>query len=99
MVKLQVQGGDLRAATGDLVVVPLAEGDVRAAVRRLDRRLATALGRRLGDGGFGGRAGERLVYHAERTVALLGGGCEPVTGGAWRRAGGPGRQEGGRAAG
>src|SRR5262249_22878959 len=93
MVKLQVQGGDLRAATGDLVVVPLAEGDVRAAVRRLDRRLGAALGRRLGDGGVGGRADELLVYHAERTIALLGVGCEPVTDDAWRRAGARARQE------
>src|SRR5262249_55204419 len=93
MVKLQIQGGDLRAATGDLVFVPLPEGDVRAAVRGLDRRLATALGRRLADGTFAGRTDELLVHHGERTVALLGVGREPVTDDAWRRAGARARQE------
>ncbi|HSV06845.1 MAG TPA: leucyl aminopeptidase [Candidatus Binatus sp.] len=93
MVKLQVQGGDLRAATGDLTIVPLPEGDVRSAVRRLDRRLATALGRRVGEGAFGGRTDELLVYHAERAIVLLGVGREPVTDDAWRRAGARARQE------
>ena len=93
MVKLQVQRGDLRAAPGELVLVPLPEGDVRGAVRRLDRRLATALGRRLGDGAFRGRTDEMLVHHGERAIAFLGVGQAPVADDAWRRAGARGRQE------
>jgi len=93
MVKLQVQRGDLRAVRGDLVFVPLPEGDVRAAVRRLDRRLATALARRLGAGAFRGRTDELLVHHGERTTAFLGIGRAPVADDAWRRAGARARQE------
>ena len=93
MVKLQVQRGDLRAVRGDLVFVPFPEGDVRAAVRRLDRRLATALARRLGAGAFRGRTDELLVHHGERTTAFLGIGRAPVADDAWRRAGARARQE------
>src|SRR5882672_6351750 len=93
MVKLQVQRGDLRAVRGDLVFVPLPEGDARAAVRRLDRRLATALARRLGAGAFRGRTDELLVHHGERTTAFLGIGRAPVADDAWRRAGARARQE------
>ena len=93
MVKLQVQRGDLRAVRGDLVFVPLPEGDVRAAVRQLDRRLATALARRLGAGAFRGRTDELLVHHGERTTAFLGIGRAPVADDAWRRAGARARQE------
>src|SRR5213593_4250816 len=93
MVKLQVQRGDLRAVSGDLVLVPLPEGDVRAAVRRLDRRLATTLARRLGTGAFRGRTDELLVHHAERTIVFLGVGREPVPHDAWRRVGARSRQE------
>src|SRR5882672_5531482 len=89
MVKLQVQRGDLRAVRGDLVFVPLPEGDARAAVRRL----ATALARRLGAGAFRGRTDELLVHHGERTTAFLGIGRAPVADDAWRRAGARARQE------
>jgi leucyl aminopeptidase len=77
----------------ELLIVPVPEGEGRAAVRRLDRRLASLLERRIRTAGFRGRPEDLLVHHGETAVVLLGLGKAPVTAEAWRRAGARGRQE------
>ncbi|HZP42774.1 MAG TPA: leucyl aminopeptidase [Candidatus Binatia bacterium] len=93
MVKVQTLRGGPRAAQGDVVVLPVVEGEAEAVVRRLDRRLAGVLGRRVRELGWRGRTDETLLHTAERTVALLGLGAAPATADAWRRAGARARQE------
>src|SRR5437867_90874 len=82
-----------RAVGADLLLVPVAEGEARAALRRIGPRGGAALGRRLRATGFRGRPDEVLVHHGATALALLGMGPAPVGLDAWRRAGARGRQE------
>jgi len=93
MVQLRALRGGPHTAPADFLIIPLGEGEAQAAVRRLDRRLATSLARRLRATGFRGRADEVLVHHAEAGVGLIGLGPAPAGPDAWRRAGARGRQE------
>jgi leucyl aminopeptidase len=92
MVKVRVLRGRARAAAVDLLLVPVSEGRVADELRRLGRPLTAGLEGRLRAGGFRGRTDELLVYHGARSIALLGRGSGTDVG-AWRRAGGRGRQE------
>jgi leucyl aminopeptidase len=82
-----------RAARGDLVLLPVLEGEARAVVRRLDRRIAGILARRVRDLDYGGRPDDLFTHSGERPVTLLGLGPAPADAEAWRRAGARGRQE------
>src|SRR5256712_5203123 len=92
MPEVRVRRGGPAAVRGEMLLVPVAEGQVSAALRRLDRRVRGPLARRARAARFGGKAEETLVHHGEAAVALLGLGPVPVGLDAWRRAGARGRQ-------
>src|SRR5437016_11654122 len=87
MVEVRVRRGGPGAARVEMLLVPVAEGQLRAALGKLDRRVRAPLARRARTAGFGGKAEETLVHHGEAAVALLGLGPVPVGLDAWRRAG------------
>jgi len=93
MVEVRVRRGGPGAARAEMLLVPVAEGQVKTALGKLDRPLRAPLGRRARATGFRGKAEETLVHHGERAVALLGLGPAPVGLDAWRRAGARARQE------
>src|SRR5438445_452741 len=93
MTEVRVRRRGPEAARGEMLLVPVAEGQVSAALRRLDRRVRGVLARRARAARFAGKAEETLVHHGEAAVALLGLGPVPVRLDAWRRAGARGRQE------
>ena len=93
MVEVRVRRGGPGAARVEMLLVPVAEGQLRAALGKLDRRVRAPLARRARTAGFGGKAEETLVHHGEAAVALLGLGPVPVGLDAWRRAGARARQE------
>src|SRR2546430_4881444 len=93
MVEVRVRRGGPGAARVEILLVPVAEGQLRAALGKLDRRVRAPLARRARTAGFAGKAEETLVHHGETAVALLGLGPVPVRLDAWRRAGARGRQE------
>ena len=93
MVDVRVRRGAVGSARADVVVVPVAEGQAAAAVRRLGGGLARALPRRLRTSDFRGRADEMLVHHAETAAILIGLGAGSTGRDAWRRAGARARQE------
>src|SRR5581483_10453807 len=84
-------GGALPRA--DVVLVPVGEGRVQAALRRLDRRTATRVAQRVKQLEFRGRPDDVLVHHGDTSVVLLGLGPTPAPTEVWRRAGARGRQE------
>src|SRR5260370_39882496 len=92
MTEVRVRRGRPQAVRGEMLLVPVAEGQVSAALRRLDRGVRGPLARRARAARFRGKAEETLVHHGEAAVALLRLG--PLPGGldAWRRAGAPRRQ-------
>src|SRR5438093_4202271 len=93
MTEVRVRRGGPEAVRGEMLLVPVAEGQLSAALRRLDRRVRGPLARRGRAARFAGKAEETLVHHGEAAVALLGLGPVPVRLDAWRRAGARGRQE------
>src|SRR3989449_983035 len=93
MTEVRVRRGGPEAVRGEMLLVPVAEGQLSAALRRLDRRGRGPLARRARAARFAGKAEETLVHHGEAAVALLGLGPVPVRLDAWRRAGARGRQE------
>src|SRR6266566_2854129 len=93
MTEVRVRRGGPEAVRGEMLLVPVAEGQLSAALRRLDRRVRGPLARRARAARFAGKAEETLVHHGERAVALLGLGPAPVGLDAWRRAGARARQE------
>src|SRR6266705_3170222 len=93
MTEVRVRRGGPEAVRGEMLLVPVAEGQLSAALRRLDRRVRGPLARRARAARFRGKAEETLVHHGETAVALLGLGPVPVGLDAWRRAGARGRQE------
>src|SRR3989442_3307848 len=93
MVDVQVRRGGPGAARVEMLLVPVAEGQVRATLGRLDRRVRAPLARRARVAGFRGKAEETLVHHGDGAVVLLGLGPAPVGLDAWRRAGARARQE------
>src|SRR5437016_13099700 len=93
VVEVRVRRGGPGAARVEILLVPVAEGQLRAALGKLDRRVRRPLARRARTAGFGGKAEETLVHHGEAAVALLGLGPVPVGLDAWRRAGARARQE------
>ena len=97
MVEVRVRRGGPAAARVEMLLVPVAEGKVQAALGKLDRRLRVPLARRARVAGFRGKAEETLVHHGDGAVVLLGLGASPVGLDAWRRAGARGRQEAERA--
>jgi leucyl aminopeptidase len=92
MVEVRVRRGGA-AVRGDLLLVPVTEGDPTAAIKRLGPRQAAVLRRRIRDVAFRGRPDDTLIHHGELAIALLGLGPSPATPDVWRRAGGRGRQE------
>ncbi|HYY05555.1 MAG TPA: leucyl aminopeptidase [Candidatus Limnocylindria bacterium] len=93
LVEVRVRRGGSGAARGEMLLVPVAEGQVSAALRRLERRARGPLARRARAAGFDGKLEETLVHHGETAVALLGLGPAPVGLDAWRRAGARARHE------
>src|SRR5437667_11361261 len=93
MTEVRVRRGGPEAVRGEMLLVPVAEGQLSAALRRLDRRVRRPLARGGRAARFAGKAEETLVHHGEAAVALLGLGSVPVRLDAWRRAGARGRQE------
>src|SRR5437016_13998777 len=93
MTEVRVRRGGPAAVRGEMLLVPVAEGQLSAALRRLDGRVRGPLARRARAARFGGKAEETLVHHGEAAVALLGLGPVPVGLDAWRRAGARARQE------
>src|SRR5436190_3221377 len=93
MTEVRVRRGGPEAVRGEMLLVPVAEGQLRAALGKLDRRVRAPLARRARTVGFRGKAEETLVHHGEAAVALLGLGPVPVGLDAWRRAGARARQE------
>ena len=93
MTEVRVRRGGPEAVRGEMLLVPVAEGQLSAALRRLDRRVRGPLARRARAARFAGKAEETLVHHGEAAVALLGLGPVPVGLDAWRRAGARARQE------
>src|SRR5437667_413803 len=93
MTEVRVRRGGPAAVRGEMLLVPVAEGQLSAALRSLDGRVRGPLARRARAARFGGKAEETLVHHGEAAVALLGLGPVPVGLDAWRRAGARGRQE------
>ena len=93
LVEVRVRRGGSGAARGEMLLVPVAEGQVSAALRRLERRVRGPLARRARAAGFDGKLEETLVHHGETAVALLGLGPAPVGLDAWRRAGARARHE------
>src|SRR6266566_3822893 len=93
MTEVRVRRGVPAAVRGEMLLVPVAEGQLSAALRRLDGRVRGPLARRARAARFGGKDEETLVHHGEAAVALLGLGPVPVGLDAWRRAGARARQE------
>src|SRR5438874_6828578 len=93
MTEVRVRRGGPEAVRGEMLLVPVAEGQLSAALRKLDRRVRGPLARRARAARFGGKVEETLVHHGEAAVALLGLGPVPVGLDAWRRAGARARQE------
>src|SRR5438105_1669647 len=93
MTEVRVRRGVPAAVRGEMLLVPVAEGQLSAALRRLDGRVRGPLVRRARAARFGGKAEETLVHHGEAAVALLGLGPVRVGLDAWRRAGARARQE------
>lgn len=89
---LRAQRGAPLAVRTDLLLVPVADGDLGPALRPLGRALATSLQRRAKAAEFRGRSDELLLHQTDRQgMALLGIGAGGVDG--WRRAGARGRKE------
>ena len=94
MVTVRAERGGARAAGSDLLLVPVAEGQVRRALRRLGGRLGSGLGRRTKVLDFRGRGEDQLVHSGDGgVVCLLGIGAAGSDAGIWRRVGARGRQE------
>src|SRR5437016_13771469 len=93
MTEVRVRRGVPAAVRGEMLLVPVAEGQLSAALRRLDGRVRAPLARRARTAGFGGKREGRLGHHGGAAVALLGLGPVPVGLDAWRRAGARARQE------
>jgi leucyl aminopeptidase len=93
MVRTRVVRGGPAAARGDILLLPVADGRLQAAVARLGRKVATPLGRRVRTLDLRGRADELFTYQGETPLTLVGLGAEPVGLDTWRRAGARGRQE------
>lgn len=86
--------GDLEAARGDVLVVPVREGALAEALKPLEKALASVLGRRAKDAGFRGATDEVVVHHGDRrAVVLVGLGTAAAGLDGWRRVGGIGRRE------
>src|SRR5207249_8524651 len=71
MTEVRVRRGGPEAVRGEMLLVPVAEGQLSAALRRLDRRVRGPLARRARAARFAGKAEETLVHHGEAAVALL----------------------------
>ena len=94
--RLRLERGGPRPNQADVLLLPIAEGAVKAVLARLGARLSRALGRRVRDCEFRGRPDEVLTHHGDSTIVLLGLGAAPGVD-AYRRAGARGRQEAERA--
>src|SRR5438477_614588 len=61
MTEVRVRRGGPEAVRGEMLLVPVAEGQLSAALRRLDRRVRGPLARRARAARFAGKAEETLV--------------------------------------
>lgn len=94
LVATRIVRGNLEAARGDVLLVPVREGVLADALKPLGKALASILARRAKDTAFRGAADEVLVHHGDRrAVVLLGLGNATAGSDVWRRAGGIGRRE------
>ncbi len=93
MVRVRAVRGRMGEGTAEVIVLPVLEGTVGASVRRLDRRLASALAPRLRRVDFRARADELFVHHSNPTLVLVGLGPTAPPTDVWRRAGAKARQE------
>src|SRR5215831_7291303 len=93
MIDVHVRRGGVHAARFDLLLVPVTEGGLPAALAGVGGKLRTVLARRARAAKFRGRPDEVLAYHGDAATALVGLGPAPAGPDAWRRAGARGRQE------
>jgi leucyl aminopeptidase len=94
MVTVRAERGGVPAAGGDVLLVPVAEGQLRVTLRRLGKRLSAALARRTKTVDFRGRSEDQLSHFGDAgSVCLLGLGTATADPATWRRAGARGRQE------
>jgi leucyl aminopeptidase len=90
---LRALRGGAQTVRADLILVPVTEGTVGAAVKPLGRALASILERRARTAEFRGRPEDLLVHQGDRgSVALVGLGSDPGPD-AMLRAGARGRRE------
>jgi hypothetical protein len=94
--RLRLERGGPRPNQTDILLLPIAQGAVKAVLAKLGARLSRVLGRRVRDCDFRGRPDEVLTHHGDSTIVLLGVGAAPAVD-AFRRAGARGRQEAERA--
>src|SRR6266403_2136898 len=73
MTEVRVRRGVPAAVRGEMLLVPVAEGQLSAALRRLDGRVRGPLARRARAARFRGKAEETLVHHGEAAAALVEG--------------------------
>ena len=95
-LRLRLERGSPRPGQADVLLIPVAEGGVKAALPKLGARLSRVVGKRVRDCDFRARADEVLTHHGDSTLVLLGLGAAPGVD-AYRRAGARGRQEAERA--
>src|SRR6266508_3904831 len=99
-MNVRIQQQPLTALEGDLLVVPLVQGEQSGeSVQALDTALSGALREQITRSGFTGKEGETLLFHTQsrlpsRAVLLLGlGKAESLETDTWRRAAGKAHME------
>lgn len=92
-MRIHVQPQSLTHSAGDLLVVPLAQGEQRSdRIQTLDAALNGTLREQIARSGFSGKEGESVLFHTQsrlpsRAVLLLGmGNPEQLEPDSWRRA-------------
>ena len=90
---VRVRRGKVSGATGDVLLVPVAEGAITTVITKLGRRWSSRVRRRARAAKFRGRVGEQVcVTHDDETLVLLGTGASPSHA-VWSRVGARGRRE------
>lgn len=85
--------GGFSAAKADVVLVPVAEGQLKASLGGLGKALGAALTARTRAVEFKGRPEDTLVHQGDKQVVILLGLGKDADANAWRRAGARGRRE------
>src|SRR5262245_10674923 len=75
--RLRLERGGPRPGQADVLLLPIAEGGVKAVLARLGARLSRPIARRVRDVAFRGRPDDVLTHHGDSTIVLLGLGTAP----------------------